>query len=149
MATITGKVLRILAFNSADETKEVVDLIIANEYDYTRVSLWDDKAELVRSGELKAGDMLRIEHASESRAEKRANAGKNARITKLATDINALSHAKASNLTVLAVARPEKGQVCIAGIDENGEWIRPQGVYVADVFSSGSEKFKNLCISSF
>lgn len=39
MATITGKVLRILAFSSADEAKEVVDLIIADEYDYTRVSL--------------------------------------------------------------------------------------------------------------
>ncbi len=147
MATITGKVLRILAFKSADEAKGVVDLIIADEYDYTRVSLWDDKAELVRSGELKAGDVLRIENVSEARGEKRANAGKNARITKLATDIHALSHAKSSNLTVLAVARPEKGQVCIAGIDENGEWIRPQGVYESDVFSVGSEKFKTLCIS--
>nr|QNO56338.1 hypothetical protein CHKFHCLN_00012 [Methanosarcinales archaeon ANME-1 ERB7] len=148
MATITGKVLRILAFNStADETKEVVDLIIADEYDYTRVSLWDDKVELVRRSELKAGDVLRIENASEARGEKRANAGKNARITKLATDIHALSHAKSSNLTVLAVARPEKGQVCIAGIDENGEWIRPQGVYESDVFSSGSEKIKTLSIS--
>ena len=147
MATITGKVLRILAFSSADETKEVVDLIIADEYDYTRVSLWDDKAELVRRGELKAGDVLRIENASEARGEKRVNAGKNARITKLATDIHALSHAKSSNLTVLAVARPEKGQVCIAGIDENGEWIRPQGVYESDVFGSGSEKLKTLGIS--
>jgi hypothetical protein len=147
MATITGKVLRILAFNSADGAKEVVDLIIADEYDYTRVSLWDEKAELVRRGELKAGDVLRIENASEARGEKRANAGKNARIAKLATDIHALSHAKSSNLTVLAVARPEKGQVCIAGIDENGEWIRPQGVYVSDVFGSGSEKFKLLGIS--
>nr|QNO54227.1 hypothetical protein IIFEDBNN_00011 [Methanosarcinales archaeon ANME-1 ERB7]QNO55004.1 hypothetical protein KIHMDPCI_00015 [Methanosarcinales archaeon ANME-1 ERB7] len=147
MATITGKVLRILAFNSADEAKEVVDLIIADEYDYTRVSLWDDKAELVRCGELKAGDVLRIENASEARSEKRANAGKNARITKLATDIHALSHANSSNLTVLAVARPEKGQVCIAGIDENGEWIRPQGVYETDVFGSGSEKLKTLGIS--
>ncbi len=135
MATITGKVLRILAFSSADEAKEVVDLIIADEYDYTRVSLWDDKAELVRRGELKAGDVLRIENASEARGEKRANAGKNARIAKLATDIHALSHAKSSNLTVLAVTRPEMGQVCIAGIDENGEWIRPQGVYESDVFS--------------
>jgi len=147
MATITGKVLRILAFNSADETKEVVDLIIADEYDYTRVSLWDDKAELVRRGELKAGDVLRIENASEARGEKRVNAGKNARITKLATDIHALSHAKSSNLTVLAVARQEKGQVCIAGIDENGKWIRPQGVYETDVFGSGSEKIKTLSIS--
>nr|CBH38677.1 hypothetical protein BSM_21540 [uncultured archaeon] len=147
MATITGKVLRILAFSSADEAKEVVDLIIADEYDYTRVSLWDDKAEVVRRGELKAGDVLRIENASEARSEKRANAGKNARIAKLATDIRTLSHTKSSNLTVLAVARPEKGQVCIAGIDENGEWIRPQGVYESDVFSSGNEKFKTFGIS--
>lgn len=48
MVTITGKVLRILPFKVADEAKKVVDLIIADESDYMRVSLWDDKAELVR-----------------------------------------------------------------------------------------------------
>jgi len=147
MVTITGKVLRILSFKVADEAKTVVDLIIADEYDYMRVSLWDDKAELVRCGDIKAGVVLKIENASGARDDKRANAGKYARITTLATDIAALSHANPLNLTVMAVARPEKGQVCIAGIDENGEWIRPQGVYETDVFSLGTEKFKNLCIS--
>jgi hypothetical protein len=155
MATITGKVLRILPFKEvkvANETKTVVDLIIADEFDYKRVSFWDEKAELVLRGEIKAGDMLRIENAhvpeeSKKSDEKRANVGKYTMITKISAHIAALSHALPQNLTVLAVARPEKEQVCIAGIDENGEWIRPQGVYENDIFCSGEENFKNLCIS--
>jgi hypothetical protein len=50
MIAITGKVLRILpvkVVNRGNATKWVVDLIIADEFDYTRISLWDDKAELV------------------------------------------------------------------------------------------------------
>ncbi|MGB2843186.1 MAG: SOSS complex subunit B family protein [Halobacteriota archaeon] len=154
MVNITGKVLRILPFKEvkvSDEAKKVVDLIIADELGYKRVSFWDDKAELVIRGEIKAGDTLRIENARVPEArrggEKRVNAGKYTRITEIPANIAALSHAPAQNLTVLAVARPEKGQVCIAGIAENGDWIRPQGVYETDVFSSGEENFKNLCIS--
>ncbi|HID19453.1 MAG TPA: hypothetical protein EYP28_00710 [Methanophagales archaeon] len=154
MVNITGKVLRILPSKEvkvSEEAKKVADLIIADEFDYKRVSFWDEKAELVICGEIKAGDVLRIDNAhvpeARERGEKRANAGKYTRITKISANIAALSHAPAQNLTVLAVARPEKGQVCIAGIDENGEWIRPQGVYKTDIFSSGEEKFKNLCVS--
>ncbi|MBC8521291.1 MAG: hypothetical protein H8D26_04790 [Methanomicrobia archaeon] len=154
MVNITGKVLRILPFKEvkvSDEAKKVADLIIADELDYKRVSLWDDKAELVIRGEIKAGDTLRIENVRVPEArrggEKRVNAGKYTRISEIPANIAALSHAPAQNLTVLAVARPEKGQVCIAGIDGNGDWIRPQGVYETDVFSSEEENFKNLCIS--
>ena len=67
-----------------------------------------------------------------------------------------MSHARANanlvKLTVLAVARPEKGQVCIAGITEDGEWIRPQGIYEADMDTSGTgigiQPFKNLAVSA-
>jgi len=156
MVTITGKILRILPFRAVksggETTKKVVDLIIADEFDYQRVSFWDDKAELVMSGELKTGDVLRIANASvpqkQRDAEKRAHAGKYARISKIAMDIAPLRHANAMKLTVLAVARPEKGQVCIAGIAENGEWIRPQGVYESDMDTASMHPFKNLCIST-
>jgi len=155
MVTITGKVLRILPFkdikSGGDSAKKVVDLIIADESDYQRVSFWDDKAELVMSHEIKAGDVISIANASASKAraegEKRAHAGKYARISKIAADVEPLRHANAMKLTVLAVARPEQGQVCIAGIDaENGEWIRPQGVYESDM--ANVPPFKNLCVSS-
>ncbi|MCK4475462.1 MAG: hypothetical protein KAU16_01925 [Methanophagales archaeon] len=155
MVNITGKVLRILPFRElkvANENKKVIDLIIADEFDYKRVSFWDEKAELVIRGEIKAGDVLRIENArvpeeSKKSGEKRANAGKYTRITKISSNIAALRHANFLNLTVLAVARPEKEQVCIAGIGENGEWIRPQGVYENDIVTAGMPNFKNLCIS--
>lgn len=157
MATITGKVLRILPLNVVTvkgTAKEVVDLIIADEFDYRRVSLWDDKAEQVRRGEIKVDDMLCIENASTpdgwARGEKRAHAGKYARISILAdANIEPLRHANGTKLTVLAVARPEKGLVCTAGIAENGEWIRPQGVYEADMVPTGGmPPFKNLCVST-
>lgn len=191
MVTITGKVLRILPFKeltdtstntstsistSTSITKKVVDLIIADEFDYTRVSFWDEKAELIRGGDIKINDLLRIENASISRADaqveiggekqKRANAGKYARISRLVENknmninINPLRHANATvkqvKLTVLAVARPEKGQVCIAGITGDGEWIRPQGIYEADMDTSGTgiktgtgiQPFKNLAVSA-
>lgn len=155
MVNITGKVLRILPFKElkvTNETKKVIDLIIADEFDYKRVSLWDERAELVLRGEIKAGDVLRIENArvpeeSKKRGEKRANAGKYTRIARISANITPLSHAPSLNLTVLAVARPERGQVCIAGIGENGEWIRPQGVYENDAVIAGMPNFKNLCIS--
>lgn len=157
MVTITGKVLRILPVREVyvgDTAKRVVDLIIADEFDYKRVSLWDDNAELIMSGEIKGGDVLRIENAylSEPQAggEKRAHTGKYTRISKISMNIAALRHTNALKLTVLAVARPEKGQVCIAGISENGDWIRPQGVYEADMDTAGTgmPPFKNLCIST-
>lgn len=156
MVTITGKVLRILPFKevkSDDTARRVIDLIIADEFEYQRVSFWDDKAELVISGAIKTGDMLRIANASASKAqaegETRAHAGKYARISKLSRDIEPLRHATALKLTVLAVARPGQGQVCIAGIDaENGGWIRPQSVYEADMVTAGMPPFKNLCVSS-
>ena len=154
MVTIIGKVLRILPLKevkSGDTAK--VDLIIADEFDYQRVSFWDDKAEMVTSGEIKTGDVLRIKNASVSKAQsggdKRAHAGRYAQVSKIIKDITPLRHANAVKLTVLAVARPEKGQVCIAGIDnETGEWIRPQGVYEADMdTTAGMPPFKNLCVS--
>ena len=155
MVTITGKVLRILPVREVyvgDTAKRVVDLIIADEFDYKRVSFWDDNAELIMSREIKGGDVLRIENAyvSEPQAggEKRAHTGKYTRISKISMNIAALRHTNAVKLTVLAVARPEKGQVCIAGIDENGDWIRPQGVYEADMDTAGMPPFKNLCIST-
>ena len=152
MVNITGKVLRITPLMEVGEDKKkVVNLIIADAFDYWRVSLWDDKAEL--ADELKEGDVARIENARIA-AEKRVHAGKysNIIIIRDPTRIDALSQVKAQNLTVLAVARPERGRVCVAGINEDGEWIRPQGIYVADVFSAsssstGTERFRNLCIS--
>ncbi len=154
MVNITGKVLRILPLReleTAAGAKKVIDIIIADTLDYRRLSLWGEKAELVLRGDIKAGDVLRIENASEHRmngGEKRANAGKYTTINRLPVNVTALSRTVALNLTVLAVARPEKGQVCIAGIEgENGDWIRPQGVYEHDVFRHGEEYFKNLCIT--
>ena len=149
MVSITGKVLRILPYKEVqvgDVSKKVVDLIIADEHDYRRVSFWDDKAELVFNGTLNVGDVLRIENARVPEGdEKRANVGRFMTVTRISARIAALSRISLRNLTVLAVARPEKGQVCIAGIDNNGDWIRPQGVYETDF----AEKplFKNLCIS--
>ena len=158
MESITGKVLRILPLkevNVKGTAKRVVDLIIAYDFDYQRVSFWDDKAELVISGAIKTGDVISIANASVSKAraegEKRAHAGRYARISKIAVDVEPLRHANAMKLTVLAVARPEQGQVCIAGIDaENGEWIRPQSVYESDMNTAGTgmPPFKNLCVSS-
>ena len=155
MVTITGKVLRVLPLkmvNVKGTAKKVVDLIIADESDYTRVSFWDDKTDQVRRGEIKVGDVLCIKNASVPKAqaggENQAHAGKYVGISKIAVNIEPLRHANAMKLTVLAVARPEKGQVCIAGIAENGEWIRPQGVYETDMNTAGVPLFKNLCVST-
>lgn len=50
---------------------------------------------------------------------------------------------------MLAVARPEQGLVCIAGIAaDNGDWIRPQGVYESEMITAGMPLFKNLCVST-
>ena len=155
MVNITGKVLRITPLKEAgagyneNKKKVAADLIVADAFDYWRVSLRDDKTEL--ADELREGDVLRIENARIV-AEKRVYAGKYSNIIRVPTRIDALSRMKPQNLTVLAVARPEKGRVCVAGINEHGEWIRPQGIYEADVFSSpgsgtDTERFRNLCIS--
>ncbi len=37
------------------------------------------------------------------------------------------------NLHVLAIARPTKGVVCVAGINDSGEWIRPQRILEGDI----------------
>jgi hypothetical protein len=155
MASITGKVLRILPVRevtTGDTTKRVVDLIIADEFDYTRVSFWNDKAELVITGEIMVDDALSIKNASiaepQSGDEKRAHAGRYARVSKTAADTVPLRHASATKITVLAVARPEQGQVCIAGIADNGDWIRPQGVYESEMITAGMPLFKNLCVST-
>jgi hypothetical protein len=155
MASITGKVLRVLPareVTTGDTTKRVVDLIIADEFDYTRVSFWDDKAELIMTGEIKVGDVLSIKNASvsepQSGGEKRAHAGRYTSMAKAPTDIAPLRHASATRLTMLAVARPEQGQVCIAGIADNGDWIRPQGVYEREMITAGMPLLKNLCVST-
>ncbi|MFZ2071205.1 MAG: SOSS complex subunit B family protein [Halobacteriota archaeon] len=153
---ITGKVLRVLPvrdLKTVDGTKKMVDLVIADAFDYHRVSLWDENAALVLRGDIKPGDVLRIENASVPREDskgnaKRANAGRYTKINRISMSIAALSHAPPVHLTVLAVARPEKGQVCIAGIDETGEWIRAQGIYENDIFdSTGGLNFKNFGIT--
>lgn len=156
---ITGEVLRIsplreIKVKGGNEVKKVVDIIIATEFDYMRVSLWDEKLELVRNNKIKIGDVLRIENAYFSKesfkiGEKRVNAGKYTKIEKKTGKIEALRDLKPLYLTVLAVARPEKGQICIAGIDERGNWIRPQGVYESDVLSDENRHphFENLSIS--
>jgi hypothetical protein len=155
MVSTTGKVLRILPFrevNVSNTAKKVVDLIVADEFDYMRVSCWDDKAEMVRCGKIKSGDVLYIENASVPKTHagggKRVHVGNYAKLSKIAVAIEPLRHANAMKVTVLAVARPEKGQVCIAGINENGEWIRPQGVYASDMYTAGTPPFKNLCVST-
>ena len=115
MAIIIGQVLRILPFKKVkidDSVKRVVDLIIADEFDYNRVSLWDAHAELVRREKIKAGDVVRIENAYVSKpkegGERRMHAGKYSLVTKVAADIVPLRHAHAVKLTVLAIARPER-----------------------------------------
>ena len=157
MVAITGKVLRVLPLkelDAGDNAKKVVDLIIADEFEYQRVSFWEEKAEMVSRGEIMVGDVLHITNASISTTNeggtKRIHVGKYANIAKIDEDLEPLCHTKikAMKVTVLAVARPEKGQVCIAGINESGEWIRPQGVYIADMDAADTPPFKNLCISS-
>ncbi len=142
MVNITGKVLRIISHGDTPPA----ELIIADAFEYWRVSLWDDKVEF--AGTIREGDVLRIENARKTTVASRVHAGKYATITPGRLSSPALSRVPVHYLTVLAVARPEKGRVCIAGIDDKGEWIRPQGVYVADVFPQpGIERFRNLCIS--
>jgi hypothetical protein len=154
MVTVTGTVLRILPPKHVTRDgaeSRVADLIFADERQYWRVALWGDKSTLVTSGALQAGDAIRIENASPAQmgAEggKRLNAGKYARITKVATSIEPLREVPAAKLTVLAVARPERGKVCVAGIDEHGSWLRPQYVYDSEMFTAARPLFKLLGVS--
>jgi len=55
------------------------------------------------------------------------------RITRLAAALAPLRDVPTAKLTVLAVARPERGKVCVAGIDEHSAWLRPQYVYDAEM----------------
>jgi hypothetical protein len=80
--------------------------------------------------------------------EKRAHAGSYARITRLATPIEPLRDVPGTTLTVLAVARPERGKVCVAGIDEHGSWLRPQYVYDSELLAAQRPLFRNLCVST-
>ncbi len=45
------------------------------------------------------------------------------------------------NLHVLAIARPESNVVCVAGINDDGEWIRPQRIYENDIETGGKINF--------
>jgi len=153
MVTIIGKVLRILPFkavNVKDTAK--VELIIADERAYRRVSLWDDQVNLVLSSTLQPGDTIRIENASLPRrteeGDNRVHAGRRARITRLAAAIEPLRDVPAAKLTVLAVARPERGKVCVAGIDEHGAWLRPQYVYESELLAAEHPLFKLLSVSA-
>lgn len=155
MITVTGKVVRILPGRVArggEATELVVDFILADERDYWRVALWDDKSTLVTSGALQAGDAIRIENASPAQAGadggKRLNAGSRARITRITTTIEPLREVLAAKLMVLAVARPERGKVCVAGIDEHGSWLRPQYVYDSELLATEQPLFRNRCISA-
>ncbi|MGC9444911.1 MAG: hypothetical protein ACP5E9_08330 [Candidatus Methanospirareceae archaeon] len=91
------RVLPVRELTDGNTAKRVVNRIIADEFDYTRVSLWDGKAELVMTGEIKTGDMLSITNASVSGPQaggvKRAHAGRYARVAKSETDIVPLRHA--------------------------------------------------------
>ncbi|MBN1455777.1 MAG: hypothetical protein JW945_05975 [Methanomicrobia archaeon] len=155
METISGTVLRILpvqAIPDGETPGQVVDLIIADERQYWRVSLWDDKPALVTTGALAVGDDVRIEHASPARAkaggERRLNAGRPTHITKIAQAIEPLRDVAPAKLTVLAVTRPEGGKVCVAGIDEHGFWLRPQYVYESELLAAKRSLFKNRCVST-
>ncbi len=44
-------------------------------------------------------------------------------------------------MCVLAVARPESSVVCVAGINEKGEWIRPQRIFEQDIVVDNKVKF--------
>ncbi len=157
MVTVTGKVVRILpgrvsSAAGGEATEQVVDLILADARQYWRVSLRDDKPALVTNSAIRPGDAIRIENASFSALRKegdqRVHAGNYARITSLATSIEPLRDVPGTKLTVLAVARPEGDRVCVAGIDEKGAWIRPQGVYADELDTTRGPLFKNLCVST-
>ncbi|HDS46043.1 MAG TPA: hypothetical protein ENN68_08170 [Methanomicrobia archaeon] len=153
MATVTVKVVRLLARAGGGEAAEqVVELILATEGNYRRVSLRDDQPALVASGALAVSDDVRIEHASPAcrgaAGVRRLTAGRYARITKLAPPIEPLRDVTETKLTVLAIARPEKGKVCIAGIDEQGAWLRPQGVHAVELLAATRPLFKNRCVST-
>ena len=68
-------------------------------------------------------------------------------VEKIVAEVKALRAWKPVDITVLAVARPEKGKVCVAGIDTAGNWLRPQSIYEGEMLSEGKPRFKNLCVS--
>lgn len=45
------------------------------------------------------------------------------------------------NLHVLAIARPTKGVVCVAGINDSSKWIRPQRILEEDVKTGDKVNF--------
>ena len=155
MVIISGTVLRILpalATPDGETPGQVVDLILADERQYWRVALWDEQTDLVTSDTIQTGDTIRIERASPARSgaggAQRLNAGRHASITKLAQVVEPLRDVSPAKLTVLAVARPEGGKVCVAGIDEHGSWLRPQYVYESELLAATRPLFKKLCVST-
>ena len=145
--SFVGRVLRMLPPAGGADAKSR-SLIVANERDYVRVFFRDERAELL--DEINVGDVLLIEnaYASGKHATKTISVGRYARVKKLDLEVKALRDVGATHLTTLAVARPERNHVCVAGIDEHGNWLRLQSIYEEDVFPQGrAPNFRNLCVS--
>jgi len=62
--TIAGRVVAVFPPRTFEGGKggKVANLLVADENGILRVALWNDKARFVESGELKAGQILRISH---------------------------------------------------------------------------------------
>ncbi|MCW3135858.1 MAG: hypothetical protein N2V77_02830 [Canidatus Methanoxibalbensis ujae] len=144
---IRGKVLRIIP--SGGEDAAVVDAIVADEHEYMRVSFFGKHAEFVLD-EVGIGDVLNIENAYLPRGTfvrglRRLKVAHGSRITiEKGAEIRALRSWNPVHMTVLAIARPEKGKVCVAGVDRDGNWLRPQSIYLNEI---ENHKFRNLCVS--
>jgi hypothetical protein len=95
---------------------------------------------------------VQIENASLPRrteeGENRVHAGSRTRITRLTTQLEPLRDVAAAKLTVLAVARPEQGKVCVAGINEHGSWLRPQYMYESEMLAAERPLFELLGVSA-
>jgi replication factor A1 len=62
--TVAGRLIAVFAARSFEGEKpgKYATLMIADNYGILRVVLWNDKAELVESGELKVGQAVRLSH---------------------------------------------------------------------------------------
>ena len=143
--TFVGKVLRALPSAGGEGVRS---LILANECGYVRAFFYDEKVELLDG--INVGDVLLIENAYVGKkATKTIRVGKYAKVKKLDLDVKALRDVRATYITTLAVARPESNHVCVAGIDEHGNWLRLQSIYEEDIFSHGGSEpnFRNFYVS--
>ena len=65
--TVTGRIMslrRVRKFRRRDgRTGKMASMVIADETGSVRVVLWDEKAELVESGELEVGQVVQVAHA--------------------------------------------------------------------------------------